>query len=206
VRKPQPGHARVIFLPNEKSERCGGENWTLVAESPDDKPELLAKTCRSAAFARPTGSAIDDSSTQKSLVRLSPKSHGDRPGHCAGNVTANLAKYTKRNPHPRRETSRPQIPQIQQEVTEKTEGRSYLSSLRCLLFKSPRCSIMPNEKAEPPAACDGQQPAASRANPMRSCRLAPASGSASTRTVTSGANCLWHRAVVNTRQLAPEAR
>ncbi len=41
--------------PNEKGERCGGENRkTSAAKSPDDNPQPLAEACRSAAFARPT--------------------------------------------------------------------------------------------------------------------------------------------------------
>ena len=36
--------------------------------------------------------------------------------------------------------------QIQQEVTEKTEARSHLRSLRCLLFKPPAVRCQPNAK------------------------------------------------------------
>src|SRR5438093_12348520 len=42
-------------------------------------------------------SAIQRSSTQKSLVRLSPKTGGDRPDHCAGNVTANREIHEKKS-------------------------------------------------------------------------------------------------------------
>src|SRR5206468_822764 len=47
---------------------------------------------------------------------------------------ANHAKYTKRNPHNR--AIRRGL-QIQQELTEETEGRVSLRYLCCLLFKSP---------------------------------------------------------------------
>jgi hypothetical protein len=53
--------------------------------------------------------------------------------------------------------------QIQQEVTEKTEGRVYLRFLSCLLFnKSQRRSLTPNARTELRRAKDSTQPATSR--------------------------------------------
>jgi hypothetical protein len=58
-----------VARPNEKGERCGGDHPKMwAAKSPVDKPELLAEASGSAAFAPPTGSAIDNSSTQSSPV------------------------------------------------------------------------------------------------------------------------------------------
>ena len=59
-----------------------------------------------------------------------------RPRHCARNVTAQHAKYTKRNP--RFFCVLTPGFRIQQEVTEKTEGGVRLRSLRCLRFNPPR--------------------------------------------------------------------
>src|SRR2546429_3480538 len=52
----------------------------------------------------------------------------------ANSLRTVTAHHTKRNPQNR--AIRRGL-QIQQEVTEKTEGRVHLRSLRCLLFKSP---------------------------------------------------------------------
>src|SRR5262245_46776619 len=73
---------------------------------------------------RRSGSAIPGSSLKNLLTQ-----HRRLILVLRQNVTAN----TQRNPR-RRETSRPRN---QQEVTEETEDRVYLRSLRCLLFKTP---------------------------------------------------------------------
>jgi len=56
----------VFISPNEKGERCGGDQPKMsAAKSLDDNPQTLAEASGSAAFARLTGSAIDDSSNQE---------------------------------------------------------------------------------------------------------------------------------------------
>jgi len=63
---------QLILPPNEKGERCGGENPKLsAAKSLNDTLELLAEARCSAAFAPPTGSAIHGSSVKNLTLWLS---------------------------------------------------------------------------------------------------------------------------------------
>src|SRR5437867_4903927 len=75
-----------------------------------------------------------------------------RATHCARNVTAKHAKYTKRNPRHRRDISRPTNP-----TGDNGENRGSIQSLFAPLppvQKSQRRSLMPNDKAHRPPRKD----------------------------------------------------
>src|SRR5262245_63814307 len=133
-------------MPNDGAHRPPIPDLSTLDASP-----VLVPSANGGSVRR-SGSAIQGSSLKNLLTQ-----HRRLILVLRQNVTAN----TQRNPR-RRETSRPRN---QQEVTEETEDRVYLRSLRCLLFKTPALLTHAERSGSGTPVRDSCQPATSRQTP-----------------------------------------